>query len=94
MNRMRWSDKIQLYLLYFAVIFITVTYGLVFAQTQEAINARFDGNFQLIFYRLDKLEVYFTAAIVGIIANFIAHIINIRSQAGKRRGQSSTSYRD
>ena len=52
--------------------------------TQDGINATIFERMAGILTRLDRVESYLTAAIVALIANSIAHVINIRSSHVRR----------
>lgn len=82
MRRFRASDIVQLYLVGGALVFLVVACALTAfaAQSQDAINARVDQQIIAIMWRLDRLENYLTASLVALVANFVAHVIQIRTQ--------------
>ena len=70
--------------LVFLVTALTVT---LLGQSQDTINAALTGRIDLLMFRLDRLENYTTAALVALIANFIAHVVQIRTQQLERRSR-------
>ena len=84
---MRRCDIAQLYLVGFALMFVLFVSVGAWAQTQDAINATVFERLSGINFRLERLESLNTAALVALVANFIAHILQIRSQSSKRRDE-------
>jgi hypothetical protein len=85
---MRRSDITQLYLAGFGVAFLLVVSVQSLASqpvSQEAINATIFERINGITYRLDQLEYYVKAAILALIANGIAHVVQIKTQRDQRR---------
>lgn len=86
---LRQQDRAQFYIVAGALVFLlTVIAGNVYAQTQEAINATFSERMSGIYYRLDRLENYMNAAIAALIANIVAHLVQIQAQRANRRDRS------
>lgn len=81
---MRRHDTVQLYLVGFALLFVFVVSAGGWAQSQDAINATLFERLNGITFRLDRLENMTSAAIVALIANFIAHLVQIRTQRVRR----------
>lgn len=82
----RATDIAQLYLVGTALVFLAFVFVTgVFAQSQDAINATLFERINGIVFRLDRLENYTTAAILALIANFFAHLIQIREQRQLRQ---------
>jgi len=71
------SDRAQLWLVGFALVFILTV--VLAGQSQEAINATLVERMAGITLRLDRIDNYQTATIVALVSNLIAHIISIRS---------------
>jgi hypothetical protein len=81
----RKTDIVKLWMIGFSLIFLVsvVTLG----QTQDYINATVHERLNSMNYRLDKIENYVTASILALIANFIAHLVDIKSRkTGRRNG--------
>lgn len=83
--QIRRSDVAQLCLVGFGLVFLLVVTAVTAAQTQDAINATLFERVASFGVRLDRLETYMTAAIGALAANFLAHLVQIRSQTGRRR---------
>ena len=94
----RREDAIQLRLVGFALVFLTTI--VLLAQvpaTQDGINAILFERLANMDKRLDRLESYMTAAIIALIANFVAHIVSIRSRTDRRHTEGRriiTEYED
>jgi hypothetical protein len=81
----RKTDIVKLWMVGFSLIFLVsvVTLG----QTQDYINASVHERLNAMNYRLDKIENYVTASILALIANFIAHLVDIKARkTGRRNG--------
>lgn len=80
----RWTDMAQLWCIGFGLIFAVTVVAL--GQSQDSINATVAERIANINFRLDRMENYLTAAIVALISNLVAHIVNIKTSRGNRRG--------
>lgn len=80
----RWTDIAQLWCVGFGLIFAVTVVAL--GQSQDSINATVMERIANINIRLDRMENYLTAAIVALISNLVAHIVNIKTSRGNRRG--------
>lgn len=86
---MRRTDILQLYLVGFGLVFVLWVSATAWAQvppSQEAINATLFERLNGIVFRIERVENFLAAAIVALIANFVAHLVQIRNQSARRRG--------
>ena len=81
MRRLRRAEIAQLYLVGFALVFLVTVTGVGQAtQSQDSINATLFERLNTVMWRLERLENYTTAAILALVANFVAHLVQIRTQ--------------
>ena len=75
---MRRAELLQLYLVGFALVFLLTLTAL--GQSQDSINATVIERMNALEFRLSRVESYLTAAIIALIANFAAHLVDIKQR--------------
>lgn len=82
-RRLRVSDQISTMLIVVALV-ITVA-GLAHAQpSQDTFNGRIDATVSAQDKRIERLETALNYAMVTLIANLVAHLVQISTQLRKR----------
>lgn len=79
---MRHSDKLAICVVCICLLFVGVS--LVYAQSQEVMNATLGLRVDNLEKQFDKIMTYLIVAVVGLIGNLIAHIISIVGQRKQR----------
>lgn len=81
----RWTDRASSYLLSVFLVALCAAGVHLWAQSQDSVNARLDERLNSLAYRVEKLETSQTYGLGALIANLVAHILQIRGQKGQRR---------